>query len=119
MQTNHLLLEAYAKVYRFVFQELAERSPMSPSEFDKRFPARKSAVANALASNVRRLRKARGWTQGDLAAEATVEQPAISLIENGRANPTLLMLENIASALDIGFLELFEPHSRPRRSNEK
>jgi transcriptional regulator with XRE-family HTH domain len=92
---------------------------MVRSGFGKRFPARNSAVAKNLASNVRRLRKARGWTQDSLAAEAEVEQAAISLIENGRSNPTLLMLENIASALDIGFLELFEPQSRPRRSKEK
>jgi transcriptional regulator with XRE-family HTH domain len=86
--------------------------------FGKRFPARDSAVAKNLAANVRRLRKAREWTQDGLAAEAEVEQAAISLIENGRANPTLMMLENIARALEIGFLELFEP-ARPRRSKDK
>jgi len=89
------------------------------SGFGKRFPARSSAVAKALASNVRRTRKNLGWTQDDLAGEAGVEQAAVSLIENGRANPTLLMLENIASALNVGFSELFEPSSRLRRPKDK
>jgi transcriptional regulator with XRE-family HTH domain len=92
---------------------------MARSGFGKRFPARNSAIAKALASNVRRMRKDRRWTQDELAAAAEVEQAAVSLIENGRANPTLLMLENIAGALGIGFLELFEPHSRPRRPKDR
>lgn len=88
---------------------------MAGTGFGNRFPARNSPVARALGSNVRRLRKERGWTQDELAAEAEVEQAAISLIENARANPTLLMLEDIARALGVGFDELFNarPRSRP------
>jgi transcriptional regulator with XRE-family HTH domain len=88
---------------------------MARSGFGERFPARNSAVSKALAANVRRLRKERGWTQDDLAAETKVEQAAISLIENGRANPTLLMLESIARALDVAFIELFAASARQRR----
>jgi transcriptional regulator with XRE-family HTH domain len=85
----------------------------------KRFPARNSAVSKALAANVRRFRKVRGWTQDDLAAETKVEQAAISLIENGRANPTLLMLEAVARALDVAFTELFATPARQRRPKDK
>jgi transcriptional regulator with XRE-family HTH domain len=92
---------------------------MARSGFGKRFPARNSAVSKALAANVRRLRKERGWTQDDLAAETRVEQAAISLIENGRANPTLLMLESIAKALDVAFVELFAAPARQRRPKDK
>jgi transcriptional regulator with XRE-family HTH domain len=92
---------------------------MARSGFGERFPARNSAVAKALAANIRRLRKGRGWTQEDLAAETKVEQAAISLIENARANPTLLMLEAIAEALDVGFIELFAAPARQRRTKEK
>ena len=90
---------------------------MAQSGFGERFPARNSAVSKALAANVRRLRKERGWTQDDLAAETKVEQAAISLIENGRANPTLLMLESIARALGVAFIDLFA--ARTRRPKEK
>jgi transcriptional regulator with XRE-family HTH domain len=89
---------------------------MARTGFGSRFPARNSAVAKALAANVRRLRKERGWNQDELAAESGIEQAAVSLIENARANPTLLMLEGIASALDVPFVDLFESRPRIRRS---
>jgi transcriptional regulator with XRE-family HTH domain len=92
---------------------------MARSGFGERFPARNSAVAKTLAANVRRLRKARGWTQENLAAETKVEQAAISLIENGRANPTLLTLETIAHVLDVGFVELFVAPAKQRRAKDK
>ncbi|MHB8270984.1 helix-turn-helix domain-containing protein [Bradyrhizobium sp.] len=92
---------------------------MAQTGFGERFPARNSAVSKALAANVRRLRKERGWTQDDLAAETKVEQAAISLIENGRANPTLLMLESIARALDVAFIELFAAPARQRRPKDR
>jgi transcriptional regulator with XRE-family HTH domain len=92
---------------------------MAQTGFGERFPARNTAVSKALAGNVRRLRKEKGWTQDDLAAETRVEQAAISLIENGRANPTLLMLESIARALDVAFMELFAAAPRQRRPKDK
>jgi transcriptional regulator with XRE-family HTH domain len=92
---------------------------MAQSGFGERFPARNSAVSKALAANVRRFRKERGWTQDDLAAETKVEQGAISLIENGRANPTLLMLEAIARALDVALIDLFAAPARQRRPKDR
>jgi transcriptional regulator with XRE-family HTH domain len=72
---------------------------MSSKGFESRFPARTSPAVKALASNVRALRKDRDWSQAKLADEVGVEQNAISLIENGRANPTVVVLEQIAHAL--------------------
>jgi transcriptional regulator with XRE-family HTH domain len=92
---------------------------MAQTGFGERFPARNSAVSKALAANVRRLRKERGWTQDDLAAATKVEQAAISLIENNRANPTILMIENIARGLGVHFIELFSPPAKQRRVKEK
>ena len=86
--------------------------------FAQRFPARDSQMIGVLGRNVRRLRKARGWTQESLAAEARIEQTAVSLIENGRANPTLLAVEDLAAALGVGFLDLFRPDSLPRSSSK-
>jgi transcriptional regulator with XRE-family HTH domain len=88
---------------------------MALSKFDKRFPQRNSAVSDALAANVRKLRKDKNWTQGELGDKADVEQAAISLLENGRSNPTLLMLENIAEALGVDFEELFQNIHRRRK----
>jgi putative transcriptional regulator len=75
--------------------------------FDERFPVRDSEPFRALARNVERLRKQRGWTQDDLAAAAEVEQMTISLIENRRYNPTIEGLEKIAAALGVAFDQLF------------
>ncbi|WP_152537210.1 helix-turn-helix transcriptional regulator, partial [Bradyrhizobium sp. OHSU_III] len=59
---------------------------MARSGFGKRFPTRDSPVAKALGRNVRRLRKDKGWSQDELAAKLKIEQMAISLLENSRAN---------------------------------
>ena len=84
---------------------------MARSGFDERFPTRNSPVAKALARNVRRLRKDKGWTQDEFAAKLGVEQMAISLIESHRANPTLEALEALAACLGVRFIELFEPRA--------
>jgi transcriptional regulator with XRE-family HTH domain len=81
---------------------------MSRSGFDKRFPSRSSHIAKALAQNVRRYRRDKGWTQGDLAAKLDIEQMAVSLIENCRANPTLETLEAMAACFGVRFADLFE-----------
>lgn len=81
---------------------------MARSGFDERFPTRDSPVARALGRNVRRLRKDKGWTQDELAARLKIEQMAVSLIENNRANPTLETLEDMANCFGVKFVELFE-----------
>lgn len=93
--------------------DLADRPTMP---FGERFPTRDSSAVKALAANVKKLRKVREWSQYDLAAEAGIEQNAVSLIENERANPTLLVLEEIARALGVRLAELFESTARARSS---
>jgi transcriptional regulator with XRE-family HTH domain len=80
---------------------------MASSAFDRRFPADSSQTVKTLGRNVRRLRKGKGWTQDDLAECTEIEQAAISLIENGRANPTIKTVERIAACLGVTFIELF------------
>ncbi|MEH2474086.1 transcriptional regulator with XRE-family HTH domain [Nitrobacteraceae bacterium AZCC 2161] len=90
---------------------------MAQSGFGKRFPQRKATASKLLASNVRRLRMAKGWTQDELAAALKTEQGAISLIENARSNPTVLVLDALATALDAQMVELFEIKARlPRKT---
>jgi transcriptional regulator with XRE-family HTH domain len=81
------------------------------SGFGKRFPTRNSQMAKALARNVRRLREENDWTQDELAAKVEIEQTAVSLIENARANPTLQTLEALAASLGVRFIDLFEYRS--------
>jgi transcriptional regulator with XRE-family HTH domain len=50
---------------------------------------------------IRRLRIDRDLSQGDLAAEADITAPYLSLIENGRREPSLAALRRLARALDV------------------
>ncbi len=80
---------------------------MARGGFSARFPTRDSAAVRALAKNVRRLRKARGLSQDELADEVGIQTPAVSHIENRRGNPTLVTLERLATALGVRFTDLF------------
>lgn len=61
-----------------------------------------------LGMRIRYLRKEKGWSQEDLALEANVNKNYICDLENGRRNPSLDILERIASALKITLSELFK-----------
>ncbi|WP_375157910.1 helix-turn-helix domain-containing protein [Bradyrhizobium sp. RDT46] len=89
---------------------------MAKQGFEKRFPARNSEAVKALATNARRLRKLRGWSQDRLASELNIEQNAVSLLENGRSNPTLIMIEAIAAAFGVPVTELLDTPSRARKT---
>lgn len=82
--------------------------PRNNNTFKDRFPQRDAKAAKLLASNVKRLRKSRGLTQDELAAQIDVEQSAVSLIENARANPSLLLLDSMAEALGCRISALFD-----------
>lgn len=95
---------------------------MTAKGFDERFPSRDSPAIRSLASRVRSLRRDRGLSQSELAAKIGLEQNAISLIENGRANPTLITLEQLAIALGTSLQQILEPAgaaSNRRSSNAK
>jgi transcriptional regulator with XRE-family HTH domain len=67
----------------------------------------------ALAANVRRIRLERQLSQDGLAALIDgVDQRAISLIENSRSNPTLVMIEAIAEALETTVVDLLDPGAK-------
>jgi transcriptional regulator with XRE-family HTH domain len=68
---------------------------------------RDTAAAKALARNVRRLRRARGFSQDELADAVGIQTSAISHIENRRGNPTLVTIELLAEALGVPFVDLF------------
>ena len=70
--------------------------------------AKAARIRRVLARNVRRLREAKGLSQGALAADAGIYQELISRIENGAANPELDTLDRIADALGVKPRELFD-----------
>ena len=60
-----------------------------------------------LGLRIRTLRKEKGMTQLELAADASMEESALQRIEKGRTNPTVKTLFKICSALNVEFVELF------------
>lgn len=59
-----------------------------------------SPYRDYLATNVRRLRTRKGWTQADLAEHAGMDLDYFISIERGKANPTLEKITAIAEALE-------------------
>ena len=58
--------------------------------------------------NVRRLRHERGLTQEDFATDSGFDRGYISGVERGVRNPSALVLERLARALDVDVSELFD-----------
>jgi putative transcriptional regulator len=54
------------------------------------------------------LRTKKGWSQADLAREAGKDRQAIEKLENGKVNPTLYSLWEIAKALDVSLSVLVD-----------
>ncbi|MCG9915435.1 MAG: helix-turn-helix domain-containing protein [Phenylobacterium sp.] len=59
-------------------------------------------------ANVRRLRKARGLTQEQLAHDAGIDLTYVGGIERGRRNPSLAVLVRLAESLGVHPPALFD-----------
>jgi transcriptional regulator with XRE-family HTH domain len=62
--------------------------------------------------NIRARRQAAGLSQEDLADQAVIDRTYVSGLERGLRNPTALVLQRLADALDVEVAKLVE---RPRR----
>jgi len=58
--------------------------------------------------NVRRFRTERGWSQEELAFECGLHRTYISGVERGIRTPTVLVLDEIATALKVPAHRLLE-----------
>jgi transcriptional regulator with XRE-family HTH domain len=64
-------------------------------------------VRKRVGSNVRRLRRAKGLSQEELAYRAEVHQTYLSGVEGAKRNPSIDVLTRIAGALDVDIEEFF------------
>jgi len=72
-------------------------------------------VATRLARNVRTLREARAMTQAQMAKLAAIPRATWANIESGSANPTLAVLDRVATAFQVTIEELIAaPRSEAR-----
>lgn len=65
-------------------------------------------VKEKLAVNMKRLRKERGWSQEALADAAGLDRTYISGVERVVKNPTISVVERVASALECTLGELLD-----------
>ena len=59
--------------------------------------------------NTARIRKEKGLTQEALAEKSGLSQQYISGLENGRRNPTIVTLYELANALGVSQIDLVTP----------
>ncbi len=60
-----------------------------------------------LGRHIRSLRQARGLTQQQLGERADLNYKYLGAVERGEQNPSLLVLERIAAALEVEMSDLF------------
>jgi transcriptional regulator with XRE-family HTH domain len=71
-------------------------------------------LANRLGAKIAALRKARNWTQSELAERVEVDSETISRFERGATLPSLITLDRISQRLRVGVGELLaETSLRP------
>lgn len=63
-------------------------------------------LARVVAGNMRRLRRARGWSQEELADRCGLHRTYVGAIERGERNITLRTLRQVADALAVDALQL-------------
>ncbi len=70
-----------------------------------------------LGRRIKELRKRKGINQEQLAEIINVDPTTISNIENGKNYPSLANLENLLTALDSSFLEVFDFYHKQSNEN--
>lgn len=72
-------------------------------------------ICRLVGRNVRALRQAKGWSQEELAFASGLHRTYVSGVERGVRNPTILILGQIAGALEIEPAELLKTDGRSTR----
>lgn len=73
-------------------------------------------VRRRVGQNLRKLRLESGRSQEDFAFECGIHRTYISGLERGIRNPTVLVLERIANALNVPASVLLEEPARGRKA---
>jgi len=64
--------------------------------------------AEKLGENLKRIRTAKGISQGEISRKLEVDKSFVSNIENGKTNPTLSTIAKIAKAIGVSVGELMK-----------
>ncbi len=69
-------------------------------------------VRKRVGLNLKKFRKELGLSQEEFAFKAELHRTYISGIERGARNPTILVIDRLASALDVSPARLLEPTAK-------
>ena len=69
--------------------------------------AKQEQYLNKLSKRIATVRKAKGFTQERLAAEAEIDRVALANIETGRRRPTVITLYKLSQALKVDVKDFF------------
>lgn len=67
---------------------------------------KKNELKKKIGLRIIQLREKKGWSQADLARACGKDRQAIEKLENGKVNPTLWTLWEVAEALEINLNEV-------------
>jgi putative transcriptional regulator len=68
----------------------------------------KDELKIAIGKRIVELRTEKGWSQSDLARACNKDRQAIEVLENGKVNPTIFTLYEVAKGLDVSLSELMK-----------
>jgi transcriptional regulator with XRE-family HTH domain len=86
----------------------------TPTQVPGQYPSLDTVT---LGQRIRHLRRARDLTLAELAGRVGAASSALSMIENGRREPRLSVLQSVAAALDVSVEELLRPEPPSRRAS--
>lgn len=69
---------------------------------------KKNDLNKKIGQRIIELREKRGWSQSELARACGKDRQAIEKLENGRVNPTLYTLYEIAKGLEVSLVTLID-----------
>ena len=68
----------------------------------------KEQLKKKIGQRIVELRSQKGWSQSDLARASNKDRQAIEKLENGKVNPTVYSLLEIAKALEVSLKKLVD-----------
>lgn len=68
----------------------------------------KESFLKSLGSNIVRIRYGKGWSQADLARATEKDRQSIERLENGKVNPSIYYLKEVADALETSLSNLLD-----------
>ena len=77
------------------------------------------SLLSSIGSSIKKIRIGQQLSQHELARLCHIQKASLSRIENGKNNSTLLSLQNIANALQVGIIELFPVSQDPANIAKK